>query len=103
MKIKNLGRTGLKVSELCLGCMTFGNEADEELSIRMIRRARDAGITFLDTANVYSRGRSEEIVGKALQGIRDTMVVATKVRGRTSSIASWSVSISRSAWTRASA
>jgi aryl-alcohol dehydrogenase-like predicted oxidoreductase len=82
MKIKNLGRTGLKVSELCLGCMTFGNEADEELSIRMIRRARDAGISFLDTANVYSRGRSEEIVGKALQGIRDTMVVATKVRGR---------------------
>jgi 1-deoxyxylulose-5-phosphate synthase len=82
MKIKSLGRTGLKVSELCLGCMTFGNEADEELSVRMVRRAIDAGINFLDTANVYGRGRSEEIVGKALQGVRDRVVLATKVRGR---------------------
>src|SRR5437879_4797215 len=56
MKIKNLGRTGLKVSELCLGCMTFGKEADDESSIRMIHRALDAGLNFLDTANVYSRG-----------------------------------------------
>src|SRR5205807_10548426 len=82
MKIKNLGRTGLKVSELCLGCMTFGKEADEELSIRMIHRALDAGLNFLDTANVYVGGRSEEVVGKALQGRRDAVILATKVRGR---------------------
>lgn len=82
MKYKKLGRTGVRVSELCLGCMTFGNEADEELSISMVRRAEEAGINFLDTANVYSRGRSEEIVGKAIDGRRDRFVLATKVRGR---------------------
>lgn len=82
MKYKQLGRTGVRVSELCLGCMTFGNEADEEHSIAMIRRAEEAGINFLDTANVYSRGRSEEIVGKAIEGRRDRFVLATKVRGR---------------------
>ena len=82
MNYRRMGRTGLKVSELCLGCMTFGNEADEVLSVRMIDRALDAGINFLDTANVYSRGRSEEIVGKALQARRDRVVLATKVRGR---------------------
>lgn len=82
MKIKRLGRTGLKVSELCLGCMTFGKEADEALSLRMIERAAEGGINFLDTANVYNRGVSEEIVGKALVGQRDRFVLATKVRGR---------------------
>src|SRR5262245_48103719 len=82
MKIKRLGRTGLKVSELCLGCMTFGKEADEETSICMVRRAEGAGINLLDTANVYGRGRSEEVVGKAIAGRRDAFVVATKVRGR---------------------
>src|SRR5437764_5697188 len=82
MRIKNLGRTGLKVSELCLGCMTFGKEADEETSIRMGRRAEEAEINFLDTANVYGRGRSEEVVGKAIAGRRDAFVVATQVRGR---------------------
>lgn len=82
MKIKNLGRTGLKVSELCLGCMTFGKEAEEALSIRMIHRALDAGLNFLDTANVYVGGRSEEITGKAIRDRRDNVVLATKVRGR---------------------
>lgn len=82
MNYRHVGRTGLKVSELCLGCMTFGNEADEALSLRMIDRALDTGINFLDTANVYSRGRSEEIVGKALRGRWDRVVLATKVRGR---------------------
>src|SRR5438067_13183773 len=82
MNYRSMGRTGLKVSELCVGCMTFGNEADEALSFRMIGRALDAGLNFLDTANVYSRGRSEEIVGKALHGRRDRVVLATKVRGR---------------------
>ncbi len=82
MKYKKLGRTGVRVSELCLGCMTFGNEANEEQSVAMMRRAEEAGINFLDTANVYSRGRSEEIVGKAIEGRRDRFVLATKVRGR---------------------
>ncbi|HYF49733.1 MAG TPA: aldo/keto reductase [Planctomycetota bacterium] len=82
MKVKNLGRTGLRVSELCLGCMTFGNEANEADSIAMINRAVEAGVNFLDTANVYSRGRSEEIVGKALAGRRERFVLATKLRGK---------------------
>src|SRR5438445_12341551 len=82
MNYRQMGRTGLNVSELCLGCMTFGNEADEALSLRMIDRALDSGINFLDSANVYSRGRSEEIVGKALHARRDRVVLATKVRGR---------------------
>lgn len=62
--------------------MTFGGEADEQNSITMISRAEEAGINFLDTANVYSHGRSEEIVGKAIEGRRDKFVLATKVRGR---------------------
>ena len=82
MNYKRLGRTGVRVSELCLGCMTFGNEASEDLSAAMIRRAEEAGINFLDTANVYSRGRSEELVGKSIEGRRNRFVLATKVRGR---------------------
>ena len=80
MKIKNLGRTGLKVSELCLGCMTFGGSADEETSIRLVHRALDAGLNFLDTANIYGRGISEGITGKAIRDRRDSVVLATKVR-----------------------
>jgi len=82
MKYKQMGRTGLRVSEVCLGCMTFGNEASAEQSVEMINRAESAGINFLDTANVYSRGRSEEIVGRALEGRRHRYVLATKLRGR---------------------
>ena len=85
MEYRNLGRTGVKVSELCLGTMMFGNQANESDSLAMIDRALDAGFNFLDTANVYSQGRSEEIVGKALKqsGRRDRIIVATKVHGRT--------------------
>jgi len=79
-----LGRTGVRVSPLCLGAMMFGawGNPDHEDAIRIIHRALDAGINFIDTADVYSRGESEEIVGKALAGDRrDNVVLATKVHG----------------------
>ena len=92
MEYVNLGRTGLKVSRLCLGCMTYGepdrgNHAwtlPEAESRHFIKRALDLGITFFDTANVYSDGSSEEIVGRALKEYarRDGIVLATKVHGR---------------------
>ncbi len=89
MEFNNLGRTGVKVSRLCLGCMNFGGRADETDSIGIIHSALDGGINFIDTANVYGhdpanfslgRGRSEEIVGKALKqnGQRSRIVLATK-------------------------
>src|ERR671916_2332785 len=83
VEYRNLGRTGVKVSELCLGCMMFGGRTGEEDSADIIDRAIDAGINFLDTANVYSTGASEEVVGKALRrnGKRDSIVLATKVHG----------------------
>jgi aryl-alcohol dehydrogenase-like predicted oxidoreductase len=78
-----IGRTGVSVSSLCLGAMMFGDwgTSDHEESIRIIHRALVAGINFVDTADVYSRGESEEIVGKALAGRRDRIVLATKVHG----------------------
>lgn len=83
MEYRDLGRTGVKVSPLCLGCMMFGRKASPEDSYAMVDRAIDAGINFLDTANVYGKGVSEEITGQALQrnGHRDRIVLATKVRG----------------------
>ena len=84
MDLRTLGTTGVKVSPLCLGAMMFGDwgNTDHEDSIRIIHRALDAGINFIDTADVYSRGESEEIVGKALAGgRRDNVVLATKVHG----------------------
>jgi aryl-alcohol dehydrogenase-like predicted oxidoreductase len=83
MNHRALGRTGVKVSPLCLGAMMFGawGNPDHDESIRIIQRALDAGINFIDTADVYSRGESEEIVGKALAGRRDDVVLATKVHG----------------------
>lgn len=83
MEYRDFGRTGMKVSPLCLGCMNFGRRTTPEDSYQIIDRAIDAGINFLDTANVYSRGRSEEITGEALKrnGIRDRIVLATKVHG----------------------
>jgi aryl-alcohol dehydrogenase-like predicted oxidoreductase len=80
-----LGRTGVEVSPLCLGAMMFGawGNTDHDDSIRIIHRALDAGINFIDTADVYSGGESEEIVGKALAGgRRDAVVLATKFHGR---------------------
>ena len=84
MHYRSLGRTGTQVSELCLGCMMFGGRTDEAASFEIIDRAIASGINFLDTANVYSRGRSEEVVGKALKrnGKRESVVLATKVHGR---------------------
>jgi aryl-alcohol dehydrogenase-like predicted oxidoreductase len=84
MEYRALGRTGVQVSTLCLGCMMFGGRTEPEDSYAIIDRALDAGINFLDTANVYSRGRSEEVVGEALQrnGKRYQIVLATKVHGR---------------------
>jgi aryl-alcohol dehydrogenase-like predicted oxidoreductase len=79
-----LGGTGVEVSPLCLGAMMFGawGNPDHDESIRIIHRALDAGINFVDTADVYSAGESETIVGKALKGRRDDVVLATKVHGR---------------------
>jgi aryl-alcohol dehydrogenase-like predicted oxidoreductase len=80
MERRPLGRTGVQVSKLCLGTMMFGqwDTKDHEESIEIISRALDAGITFVDTADVYSHGESEVIVGKALAGRRDDVVLATK-------------------------
>jgi aryl-alcohol dehydrogenase-like predicted oxidoreductase len=80
MQYRTLGRTGVQVSPLCLGAMMFGawGNTDHDESIKIIHRAFDAGINFVDTADVYSAGESEEIVGKALRGRRDEIVLATK-------------------------
>lgn len=83
MEYRNLGRTGVKVSPLCLGCMMFGGKTTPEDSYAIIDHAIDSGINFLDTANVYVRGRSEEVTGEALKrnGKRARIVLATKVHG----------------------
>ncbi|HCR18173.1 MAG TPA: NADP-dependent oxidoreductase, partial [Candidatus Latescibacteria bacterium] len=79
MDYVNLGKHGVKVSRLCLGTMMFGGATDETESIRIIHRAMDEGINFIDTANVYNAGESERVLGKALKGRRDQAVVVTKV------------------------
>lgn len=83
MEYRPLGRTGVRVSPLCLGCMMFGGKTSAEDSYPIIDRALDSGINFLDTANVYNRGQSEEVTGEALRrnGKRDRVVLATKVHG----------------------
>jgi aryl-alcohol dehydrogenase-like predicted oxidoreductase len=81
MQLRALGTTGIRVSALCLGTMTFGNEADEATGVDLVHRYLDRGGNFIDTADVYSAGRSEEIVGKALSdGRRDRVILATKGR-----------------------
>jgi aryl-alcohol dehydrogenase-like predicted oxidoreductase len=87
MRFKRLGRTGLKVSEICMGTMTFGSQAAEEAAHAILDRALDAGVNFIDTADVYpvpptieTAGRTEEIVGRWLRGKRSRVVVATKCR-----------------------
>src|ERR671910_2971898 len=79
MEYRRLGGTGLMVSELCLGCMTFGREADEDDSRKIAYRFLEAGGTFIDAADVYSKGISEEITGRTIKGVRDEVVLATKV------------------------
>ncbi len=90
MKYEILGTTGIYVSKLCLGTMTFGGrgfwevigQLGQETVTRLVDRSLDAGINFIDTANVYSFGESERLLGEALKGKRDKVVLATKVRGR---------------------
>jgi aryl-alcohol dehydrogenase (NADP+) len=90
MKHTRLGRTGLQVSRLCLGTMTFGYQCDEQGSVAIMDKAFDGGVTFFDTADVYplgapagSAGRTEEFVGRWLKGRRDRIILATKCFGRT--------------------
>lgn len=84
MRYRSLGSTGIHVSPYCLGAMMFGGSwnADHDEAVRIIHRALDVGINFVDTADAYSRGESEQIVGKALKGRRDSVVLATKVNGQ---------------------
>ncbi len=79
MKYKQMGRSGVSVSELCFGTMSFGGDADEATAAAMYKAVRDAGINFFDTANEYSKGRSEEILGRLMKGQRDDLVITTKV------------------------
>lgn len=79
MDFRRLGGSGLKVSPLCLGAMMFGDQTDDAVARRIVAGARDAGVNFIDTADAYAQGRSEEIVGRAVKGERDRWVIATKV------------------------
>ncbi len=78
METRFMGRTGVRVSRLCMGTMAFGGDADEATSARIYARARDAGINFFDCADVYAGGRSEEILGRLVAGHRDELVLTTK-------------------------
>jgi len=91
MRYRKLGRTGLAVSEICLGTMTFGGDGfwkvigalEQDASTKLVKTAFDQGVTFIDTANVYSNGLSEQVLGKAIKDLpRDELVIATKVFGR---------------------
>src|SRR5882724_10025386 len=79
MQFRSLGRSGLKVSPLCLGTMMFGGPTDEETSRRIIDKAREVGINFIDTADAYNAGGSEEVTGRAIGRDRDAWVLATKL------------------------
>jgi len=79
MKYRTLGRSGVQVSQLCYGTMSFGGDADEAAAAAMFKAARDLGINFFDTANNYNAGKSEEILGRLIRGSRDELVIATKV------------------------
>jgi len=79
MEYRVLGQTGVKVSQLCFGTMSFGGDADEETSAAMFHRCREVGINFFDCANVYSAGRAEETLGKLIADCRDELVLTTKV------------------------
>jgi aryl-alcohol dehydrogenase-like predicted oxidoreductase len=79
MNYRNLGESGLKVPLICLGTNNFGGQISEEASIKIVNRALDCGINVIDTANVYTGGKSEEIIGKAVKGRRDEVIIATKV------------------------
>ncbi len=78
MEYRTLGRTGVRVSSLCFGTMSFGGDADAETAAAMFRRCREAGINFFDCANTYSQGRAEEILGRLIAGCRDEIVLTSK-------------------------
>ena len=78
MQLKTLGNTGVQVSELCFGTMSFGGDADKEESARMFKRCRDEGINFFDCADAYVRGESEIILGELIQGNRNELVITSK-------------------------
>src|SRR6516162_2008276 len=82
MQTRTLKHTDLTVSRACFGTMTFGAQVDEASALRIFDRALDGGINFFDTANVYNKGESETIVGKAIKGRRDKIVLASKVYGK---------------------
>ena len=82
MEYRTLAHTDLKVSRVSFGTMTFGAQTDEATAVRMIDRCLEAGVNFIDTANIYNQGRSETILGKALAGRRAKVILATKVRGK---------------------
>ncbi|HET7403090.1 MAG TPA: aldo/keto reductase, partial [Usitatibacter sp.] len=79
MEYRQLGRSGLQVSPLCLGTMMFGDRTDEKEAGRIVAAAREAGINFVDTADQYAKGESERITGKLIASDRDRWVLATKV------------------------
>lgn len=78
MEYRNVGSSGLKVSEICLGTMTFGRDTGESEAQRIVDTALDGGVNFFDTANSYVQGASERLLGQALKGQRDRVVIATK-------------------------
>ncbi|MBV9532444.1 MAG: aldo/keto reductase [Bradyrhizobium sp.] len=79
MQYRQLGRSGLKVSPICLGTMMFGGPTDEPTSLRIVAKAREAGVNFIDTADAYSKGASEEVVGRAIANKRSAFILATKL------------------------
>src|ERR1700749_3288525 len=79
MNYRNLGRSCLKVSPICLGTMMFGGPTDEATSMRIVAKAREAGINFIDTADAYNNGNSEQVVGRAISNSRQNWIVATKL------------------------
>jgi len=79
MNYRNLGQSGLKVSQMCLGTNNFGGHVNEETSVKILNKALDCGINMIDTANVYAEGKAEEIIGNAIKGRRDEVIIATKV------------------------
>src|SRR2546429_9180534 len=79
MQYRNLGRSGLKISPICLGTMMFGGPTDEATSARIIAKAREAGVNFIDTADAYNNGNSEAVVGRAISNNRQNWILATKL------------------------
>src|ERR1700739_5107900 len=82
MQYRQLGRSGLKISPICLGTMMFGGPTDEATSSRIVAKAREAGVNFIDSADAYNGGRSEQVVGRAISNSRQHWIVATKLANR---------------------